>query len=42
MMGHPYTDEQVAGAPADLEGKNELDALIAYLQILGTAGNGVQ
>ncbi len=42
MLGHPYTDEQVAGAPAELEGKNELDALIAYLQVLGTAGNGVQ
>lgn len=42
VLGHPYTDEQVAGAPAELEGKNELDALIAYLQVLGTAGNGVQ
>jgi len=42
MLGHPYTDEQVAGAPAELEGKNELDAVIAYLQVLGTAGNGVQ
>lgn len=42
LLGTPYTDEQVAGAAAMLEGKNELDALIAYLQILGTAGKGVQ
>lgn len=41
-LGHPYTDEQIAEAPAMLEGKNELDAIIAYLQILGTAGRGVQ
>ena len=42
MLGHPYTDEQIAAGPAMLEGKNELDALIAYLQVLGTAGRGVQ
>ncbi len=36
-LGHPYTDEQIAGAPKMLEGKSELDALIAYLQQLGTA-----
>lgn len=42
MLGHPYTQEQIDAAPAQLEGKNELDALIAYLQILGTAGRGVQ
>lgn len=36
-LGHPYTDEQIAAAPAELEGKNELDALVAYLQGLGTA-----
>jgi cytochrome c oxidase cbb3-type subunit 2 len=42
MLGHPYTDEQIAAAPAMLEGKNELDAIIAYLQVLGTAGRGVQ
>ena len=41
-LGHPYTDEQIANGPAMLEGKNELDAIIAYLQILGTAGGGVQ
>ena len=34
-LGTPYTDEQLAAAPAALEGKTELDALIAYLQALG-------
>ncbi|MBK4733625.1 cytochrome-c oxidase, cbb3-type subunit II [Noviherbaspirillum pedocola] len=32
----PYTDEEIAAAPKDLEGKTEQDALIAYLQGLGT------
>lgn len=41
-LGHPYTDEQIEQAPKMLEGKTELDALIAYLQGLGTAGNGVR
>jgi cytochrome c oxidase cbb3-type subunit 2 len=36
MLGDPYTDEEVAGAAAAVEGKTELDALIAYLQNLGT------
>jgi len=36
-LGSPYTDEQIEAAPADLEGKTELDALISYLQNLGTA-----
>jgi cytochrome c oxidase cbb3-type subunit 2 len=31
----PYTDEEIAKAPADLAGKTEQDALIAYLQGLG-------
>lgn len=35
--GHPYTDEDIQGAPAMLEGKTEMDALIAYLQVLGTS-----
>jgi cytochrome c oxidase cbb3-type subunit 2 len=37
MLGAPYTDQQIENAPADLEGKTEQDALIAYLQGLGTA-----
>lgn len=36
MIGDPYTDEQIAGAAAAVEGRSELDALIAYLQELGT------
>jgi cytochrome c oxidase cbb3-type subunit II len=36
-MGHPYTAEDVAGAAKALAGKTEQDALIAYLQGLGTA-----
>jgi cytochrome c oxidase cbb3-type subunit 2 len=34
--GHPYTDEEIASAPAELDGKTEMDAMIAYLQVLGT------
>ena len=36
-LGHPYSDEDIAGAPAKLEGKTEMDAMVAYLQSLGTA-----
>ena len=36
-LGVPYTDEQIAGASAVLAGKTEQDAVIAYLQGLGTA-----
>ncbi len=36
MLGDPYTDEQIANAAAEVEGRTEMDALIAYLQELGT------
>jgi cytochrome c oxidase cbb3-type subunit II len=36
-VGVPYTDEQIAKAPEELKGKTEQDALVAYLQSLGTA-----
>ena len=36
-LGVPYTDEQIAGAAAELAGKTEEDALVAYLQGLGLA-----
>ena len=36
LVGVPYTEKDVATAPAALEGKKEIDALIAYLQSLGT------
>jgi cytochrome c oxidase cbb3-type subunit 2 len=38
IVGTGYTDEEIANAPKDLEGKTEMDALIAYLQVLGTHG----
>lgn len=34
-LGHPYTDRQIYFAPRVLEGKSELDAVVAYLQGLG-------
>lgn len=34
--GDPYTDEQIEGAAAAVEGRTEMEALIAYLQGLGT------
>jgi len=34
-LGDPYSDADIAGAPAAVEGKTEMDALIAYLQGLG-------
>lgn len=37
VLGHPYSDDEIASASAALEGRSELDALIAYLQSLGLA-----
>jgi cytochrome c oxidase cbb3-type subunit II len=37
LLGAPYSDEDIANAPQALEGKTELDAMIAYLQGMGTA-----
>ena len=34
-IGVPYTDEEIAQASKQVEGKSEMDALIAYLQGLG-------
>ncbi len=36
ILGVPYSDDDIAGAAASLEGKKEIDALVAYLQGLGT------
>jgi len=36
-LGAPYSDEDIAGAKQQLAGKTEMDALVAYLQGLGTA-----
>ena len=37
VVGLPYTDEEIKAAPGQLKGKSEMDALISYLQVLGTA-----
>jgi len=37
LLGHPYSDQDLAGARKELAGKTEQDALIAYLQVLGTS-----
>ncbi len=37
FLGHPYSPEEIAKAPEELKGKTEMDALIAYLQVMGTA-----
>ena len=42
MVGVPYTDEDIAGAKKALEGKTELDTLIAYLQGLGIHVSGAR
>ncbi|MFZ3219165.1 MAG: cytochrome-c oxidase, cbb3-type subunit II [Rhodoferax sp.] len=36
-VGVPYTDEQIAKSVEEVKGKTELDATIAYLQVLGLA-----
>ena len=41
-VGVPYTDEQIAGAAKEVEGKTELDVLIAYLQGMGLELKGVK
>lgn len=40
-LGHPYSEEQIRNAPADLAGKTEMDAVVAYLQSLGTLLKGI-
>jgi len=35
-VGVPYQDEDIAGAAAAVAGRTEMDALIAFLQQLGT------
>jgi len=39
-FGVPYTDEDIESAPDQVLGATELDALVAYLQQLGTAMEG--
>ena len=35
-VGVPYTDADIASASSEVEGKNELQAVVSYLQVLGT------
>jgi cytochrome c oxidase cbb3-type subunit 2 len=37
LLGAPYSDAEIEAAPQALEGKTEMDAVIAYLQGMGTA-----
>jgi len=37
LLGAPYSDDDITNAPQALEGKTELDAMIAYLQGMGTS-----
>ena len=37
FLGVPYSDQDIAGAKTELKDRTEMDALIAYLQVLGTA-----
>jgi len=36
-VGVPYTDAEIAAAAAEVQGKTDMDALVAYLQALGRA-----
>ena len=41
LLGHPYTDDEISNAPDLVTGKTELDAVVAYLAVLGeAAGSG--
>jgi cytochrome c oxidase cbb3-type subunit 2 len=42
IVGTGYTEQEIADAPKMLEGKTEMDAMIAYLQVLGTFGPKAQ
>ena len=37
VVGVPYSDEEIAKASEDVKGKTEMDAVVAYLQVLGRA-----
>ncbi|MFO8044866.1 MAG: cytochrome-c oxidase, cbb3-type subunit II [Halomonas sp.] len=42
MLGVPYTDDDIANATRDVRGQQEITALIAYLQQLGTVLEGTR
>ena len=37
IVGVPYSDEEIAGAQAEVKDKTEMEAVISYLQVLGRA-----
>ena len=37
MVGVPYTDAEIKAAADEVKDKTEMDALVAYLQVLGTS-----
>ena len=39
-LGHPYTEHDIVAAPSALQGKTELDSVVAYLQSLGRGMDG--
>ena len=39
-LGDPYSDEEIEAAPAAVDGRTEMEALVAYLQGLGKARSG--
>jgi cytochrome c oxidase cbb3-type subunit II len=41
-LGAPYTDEEIAKSVEDTKGKTQMEAVIAYLQVLGTARSAVR
>ena len=43
-LGVPYSDENINQAPSEIQDKSEVEAVIAYLQVLGTAlpGRGIR
>lgn len=40
FLGHPYSDQEIEEAPSKLANITEMEAVIDYLQMLGTANNG--
>jgi cytochrome c oxidase cbb3-type subunit 2 len=37
VVGVPYTDDEIAKAGDEVKGRTEMDALVSFLQVLGTA-----
>jgi cytochrome c oxidase cbb3-type subunit 2 len=35
-VGVPYTDAEIAESSSEVKGKTEMEAVVAYLQVLGT------